>query len=264
MRHTIVFAALTVFLAATTAFAAEPYPTAAADRPLVLNSGMSQASFDYGVGLNKDRAFDDMNANLGFSYGLTDDLELGLDLGLLSYSKDVYDAKLGGANLYGRYKIVDALAAELNVYMPGDRTYLDSFGDQLMGVLVNIPVQAIVIENMLKLRAAAGFDVGFVSDSYATSGGESPQMAIALEYGATYNPLAQLFFDLSFGTRMALAPSDGSLGDRTSIPATLRIGGTMMKSALDLYASVALADLKPAAGEVFDTKSAGLGVLFRF
>ncbi len=106
--------------------------------------------------------------------------------------------------------------------------------------------------------------MGFVSDSYPSSGGESPQMALVLDYGLTFNAMAELFFDLSFGTRMGFTPSAGSLGDSTAIPVALTAGGTLLDGALDLALTFALADLKPAFGEAFDAKSLTLGARFRF
>lgn len=248
----------------SSASAAEGYPVAKAQRPLVLNAGMFEAGLDLTAGLNKDRAFKDFGVAAGLAYGLLDDLELGLLIEALDYSQDVYDAKFGGASIYARYRFIEMLGVELEVYVPGDRTYIDSFGDQLLGLALSLPFEYIAIQNMLKLHASLGLDVGFVSDTYATSGGDSPQMALQLSYGVTYNPLEQLFIDLTFGTRMTFIPDAGSLGDRTAIPVALTVGGTVLSGDLDVFASFMLADLKPAVGEAFDMRSLGVGARFRF
>jgi len=264
MRTIRILLACSLLWLAASPLAAESYPVALAQRPLVLNAGMFQAGADVDVGLNKDRALKDMGVGLSFGYGLTDDLELGLDLGALSYGKDAQGAKLGGASLYGRYRFVEMLAAQLDVYFPGDHGYLDSFGDQLVGVTLGLPFQYIAVQNMLKIHAGLGFDVGFVKDTYATSGGESPQMKLLLAYGLTYNPMDALFLDLSMRTTMGLKPSAGSMGDRTAMPLAFTVGGTLLEGALDLYLALRVANLKPAVGGAFDTKSVGIGALYRF
>ena len=251
-------------LFANAAIAAEGYPAAKSARPLTLGTGMFEAGLDFDLGLVKDRAFDDMILGLGLSYGVMDKLEIGLWVDALSYGKDVQDAKFGGFDLYARYAFLDMLAVQLDVYAPGDHTYIDEFGDQLVGVQLGLPFQYILLDGALKLHAGAFFDMGFVSDSYPTSGGESTQMRVVLDYGVTFNALEQLYFDLSFGTRMTLQPSAGSFGDRTAIPVALTAGGTILDGALDLFLTFRLDDLKPAAGDAFDNKWLTLGARFRF
>ena len=244
--------------------AAEPYPATMAQRPLVLNQGMFQAGADVDLGMNKDRALKDLGVGLSIAYGVTKDLELGLDVGALSYGKDAQGAKLGGATIYGRYRFIEMLAAQLDIYFPGDHGYLDSFGDQLIGVTLGLPFQYIAVENMLKIHAMLGFDAAFVKDTYATSGGESPQMNVLVGYGVTYNPMQALFLDLSSGTILGLKPSAGSMGDRAAMPLAFTVGGTLLDGSMDVYVALRVANLKPPAGGAFDTKSIGVGALYRF
>lgn len=246
------------------AAAADPYPLAVADRPLAFNERMLEAGLDYGIGLNKSRAFDDMLVSLTFGWGIIDQLELGVAIDALSYGKDAQGAKFGGVDLYARYAFIDMLAAELRLYTPGDRTFLDDFGDQRLGVQLGLPFQWIAVAQMLKLHAELALDIGFVADGYPTSGGQTPQLALLLNYGVTFNAIPQLFMDLSFGTRMGLRPDAGSFGDRTAIPAAFTVGGTLVNGKLDIFANFALADLKPATGGAFDRKMVGIGGRFRF
>ncbi len=240
------------------------YPAAVAQRPLVLDAGMLQAGLGVDVGLNKGRTAKDLGVTLDFGWAVIDDLEIGLDMVAMRYAKDAFDTKFGGVDLYGRYRFLDMLAAELRVYTPGDRTYLDSFGDQMLGVMAGLPFQWIAVQNILKVHAGLFADVGFVKDTYPTSGGQSPQFALALDYGVTVNPIRALFVDLSFGTRLGFRPDAGSFGDRVRVPAELAIGGTLLRNRLDLFAGFSITDLNPAAGGTFDGKAASIGGRFRF
>lgn len=264
MKRTLLVCLASCLLFAQSALAADGYPAAKSSRPLTLKAGLFETGLDYDLGLMKDRAFDDMRLGLGASYGIMDQLEVGLWVTALSYGKDAQDAKFGGFDIYARYALLDMLAIQLDVYAPGDRTYIDEFGDQLVGVQLGLPFQYIILNDMLKVHAGLFFDMGFVSDSYATSGGDSPQMALVLDYGVTFNAMQQLWFDLTFGTRMGFKPDAGSLGDRTSIPAALTVGGTLLEGDLDVYATFTISDLKPAAGDAFDSKWLTLGARYRF
>lgn len=265
MNRLILSAALVVLAIPSFASAQEAgYPEAYAARPLVLDKGMIQAGLDVGVGLNKGRMAKDTSLGVSAQWGVVRNLELGLVVDALNYSSGTTGAKFGGFDLVGRYRFLDMLAAELHLYAPGDRTFIDSFGSQRVGVMLNVPFQWVAVRDMLKIHAALGLDVGFVKDTYPTSGGKSPQMTLALQYGVTYNPIRQLFLDLAFGTDMTLRPSAGSFGDRVAIPAALTVGGTLVRGRLDIYASFGLADLKPAVGNAFDQKSVGLGARMRF
>ncbi len=250
----------------------EAYPEAMAARPLVLTPGLLEVGLDLDFGLNKDRAFKDILVGVGFAWGVVENLEIGADVVALNYGADAQGANFGSVDLYARYAFLDSLGAELRLYLPGDAGlgpvgpragYIDSFGDQLLGLSLGLPFQYIALKDTLKLHAGLAFDIGFVSDDYITSGGDSPQMALLLAYGVTYSVLPRLFFDLTFGTRMGFT-GPGSFGDRTSIPAALTIGGTMLGGNLDIGAYFALHDLMPAVGGAFDGKSIGLGTRFRF
>lgn len=240
------------------------YPTAVAERPLVLDDGMLQSGLAVVGGLNKGRMVKDLDVLLDFAWAPVRNLEIGMDLTAMRYAKDSFGTKFGSVDLYGRYRFMDMLAAELRVYFPGDRTYLDSFGNQLMGVSLGVPFQWIAVRDMLKIHAGLAFDMAFVKDTYPTSGGQSPQFGLMLDYGVTYNPIRALFMDLSFGTRMGFRPDAGSFGDRVRIPAAFTLGGTIIRNRLDLYAHFTIEDLKPVAGSAFDRKSVGIGGRVRF
>ena len=246
------------------------YPEAYAGRPLVLDKGMMQAGLDFDLGLVKDRMAQDFGLRLGFAWAVIDNLEIGADIDALKYSKDVYDAKFGGFDLYARYRFLEMLAAELRVYAPGDRLnprggFIDSFGDQLLGVQVAVPFQYIILPDMLKVHAGLAFDLGFVKDTYPTSSGGMPQAFLGLNYGLSYNPIRQLYLDLSSAVQARLSPSAGQgFGDRVGIPLALTVGGTLFRASTDLFLRFQLDDLKPAAGGAFDSKSIALGARFRF
>jgi hypothetical protein len=261
MKKVSVLAAVAVLMFATQAMAAEAYPEAKAQRPLTLDASMGEAGLDFGLGLNKDRAAKDMTLGLKFGYGIMDKLEIGVVVDAMNYGQDAHDAKFGGFSIYGRYAFLDMLAAELKIYAPGFGDYIDEFGDQLVGVELGVPFQYIIIENLLRINAGLALDMGFASEDIAF---QSPQMSVLLKYGVTVNATNWLFFDLMFGTNMLLRPDAGSFGDRTAIPVELTAGGTLLNGKMDIFLTFALADLKPAAGEAFDTKSLGLGARFRF
>ena len=267
MKKLSLLAIVAVLLFATSAMAAENYPEAKAQRPLTLNASMGEAGLDIGIGLNKDRAAKDLTLGLSFGYGIMDKLELGAVVDALSYGKDAQGTKFGGFSIYARYAFLEMLAAELKVYAPGDKltmgrySYIDGFGDQLVGVEVGLPFQYIIIEKMLRINAGVALNMGFASEDIA---GKSPQMAIMLKYGVTFNATNWLFFDLMFGTDMLLRPDTGSFGDRTAIPVELTAGGTLLDGNMDLFLTFSLTDLKPVKGEAFDSKWLGLGARFRF
>lgn len=240
------------------------YPQAVAQRPLVLDDGMFEAGLGVGLGLNKGRVAKDIATVLEFGWAPIDNLEIGLDMVPVRYAKDAFHTKFGGVDLYGRYRFLHMLAAELRLYMPGDRTFMDSFGDQMLGVMAGVPFQWIAVENILKVHAGLFADIAFVKDTYVTSGGKSPQFALALDYGVTVNPIRALFIDLSFGTRLGFRPDAGSFGDRVRVPVALTVGGTLLRNRLDLFASFAITDLNPVVGGLFDGKAVNLGGRFRF
>lgn len=240
------------------------YPQAVAQRPLVLDDGMLEAGLGVDLGLNKGRTAKDIAMALEFGWAPIDNLEIGLDMVAMRYAKGAYDAKFGGVDLYGRYRFLDMLAAELRLYMPGDRKGLDAFGDQMLGVMAGLPFQWIAVQDVLKVHAGLFADVAFVKDTYVTSGGQSPQFALALDYGVTVNPIRQLFIDLSFGTRLGFRPDAGSFGDRVRVPVELTVGGTLLRNRLDLFAGFAIQDLNPASGGAFDEKAVSVGGRFRF
>jgi hypothetical protein len=261
MKKVSVLAAVAVLMFATSAAAADGYPEAKAQRPLTLHPSMGEAGLDIGIGLNKDRAAKDLTLGLSFGYGIMNNFEIGANVEALNYGKDLQGAKFGGFSIYGRYAFLDMLAAELKIYAPGMGTYIDEFGDQLVGVEVGLPFQYIIIENLLRINAGLALNAGFASEDIA---GKMPQLSVLLKYGVTVNATNWLFFDLMFGTNMLLRPDAGSFGDRTAIPVELTAGGTLLNGKMDIFLTFALADLKPAAGEAFDTKSLGLGARFRF
>ncbi|MBP7127513.1 hypothetical protein KBD49_14220 [Myxococcota bacterium] len=240
------------------------YPEAYAARPLVLDAGMVQTGLDFGLGLNKGRMAKDMTLGVGAQWGVVRNFELGLVIDAMKYSSGLSGTKFGGFDLGARYRFIDMLAAELHLYAPGDRTFIDSFGKQRVGMLLGVPFQWIAVRDMLKVHAALNFDLGFVADDYPTSGGAMPQFTLGLQYGLSYNPIRQLFLDLTFGTDFGLRPSAGSFGDRVAIPVALTVGGTLVRGRLDLYASFALDNLKPAVGNAFDGKTVGIGGRMRF
>jgi len=240
------------------------YPEAYAARPLVLDKGMVQAGLDVGVGLDKGRVAKDIALAVGAQWGVVRNFELGLVIDAIRYSSGLNGTKFGGFDLVGRYRFIEMLAAELHLYAPGDRTFIDSFGKQRVGAMLAVPFQWVAVRDMLKIHAALGYDVGFVADTYPTSGGEFPQMTLGLQYGVSYNPIRQLFLDLTFGTDLKLKPSAGAFADRIAIPAALTVGGTLVHGRLDIFASFALVDLKPATGNAFDGKTVGIGGRMRF
>lgn len=267
MKRTLMLALPLVFLFTAPALAQSRganYPTAVAQRPLVLDDGMFQAGLGVGLGLNKGRAAKDIATELEFGWAPVENLEIGLDMVPMVYAQDAFGTKFGGVDLYGRYRFLDMLAAELRVYMPGDHTFIDSFGDQLLGVMAGLPFQWIAVTNILKIHAGLFADLGFVKDTYITSGGQSPQFALALDYGATVNPIRQMFIDLSFGTRLGFRPDAGNFGDRVRVPVALTVGGTLLRNRLDLFAGFAITDLNPVTGGVFDARAANIGGRIRF
>jgi hypothetical protein len=247
-----------------------PYPEAYAGRPLVLDQGMMQAGLDFDLGLIAGRMAQDIGLRASFGWGVIRNLEIGADIDALKYGKDLYGAKFGGFDLYARYRFLDQLAAEFRVFAPGDGvgprgSYIDSFGDQLLGVEVSVPFQYVILTDMLKVHATLAFDLGFVKDTYPTSNGGMPQLHLGLRYGLSYNPIRQLFIDLSSGVQARLTPSGGaSFGDRVGIPLGLTVGTTLFKASTDIFLRFQFDDLKPAAGGAVDSKSIALGGRFRF
>lgn len=265
MRRMILSTLLVMAMVPVWAMADEgAYPEAMASRPLVLDSGMFEAGLDVDMGMNKGRVAKDFSTDLSIAWGAFNDFEVGLVVNALNYAASGSGAKFGGFDISARYSFIDMLSAELHLYAPGDRTSIDSFGDQKVGMLLDLPFQWIAVADKLKIHAGLGLDVGFVSDTYGSSGGEFPQMKVTLDYGLTWNIIRALFVDLSFGTDLGLRPSLGSFGDRVVIPAALTLGGTMASGRLDIYAQFVLADLKPTTGKLFDMKSVGLGARMRF
>ncbi|HOU54722.1 MAG TPA: hypothetical protein PLQ97_12400 [Myxococcota bacterium] len=264
MKRVIPFLCVMVLPVVAAAQDTEGYPEAYAARPLVLDAGMVQTGLDLGLGLIKGRMAKDITLGVGAQWGVVRNFELGLGIEAMNYSSGLAGAKFGGFDIAARYRFIDMLAAELHLFAPGDRTFVDSFSKQRVGLMLGIPFQWIAVRDMLKVHAALNFLVGFVADDYPTSGGDFPQMTLGLQYGLTYNPIRQLFLDLSFGTDFGLRPSAGSFGDRVAIPAALTLGGTLVRGTLDLYASFVLANLKPPVGNAFDNKAVGIGARMRF
>jgi len=261
---TVIVVVVSVFIASL-AHAEDKYLFALADRPLTLNDGMMRVKFDYGLGLNDGRMAKDMWLNLGYAYGLTDNWELGTCIEAMDYSNGRSSALgFGGISIYGRYQFMEYLGLDLSVYFPGDRTYIDSFGDQLLGLNVALPAQYIIIKETLKLHGGLALDASFVKDSYPTSGGKSMQFDLLLDYGLTWNIIPEIFLDLSSGANFGMYPANGSFGDRVEIPLQLSAGGTLINGDLDLALAFRLDNLNPPAGGAIDSKSVWLNAAFRF
>lgn len=262
MRKVKLFLVSVMLLTSAMAFASS-YPEAYSERPLVLDKHMGEVGLDFTLGLNKDREAKDMALAVGFRYAVIDNLEIGLGVDALKYSKDVYDAKFGGFDIFARYAFIEMLGVELHIFAPGDRyksggSYIDSFGDQLVGLEVGVPFQYIIIHDMLKVHAGLALDLGFVKEAVA---GQSPQFSVGLNYGIAFNPIKQVFLDLYSAVQMCIRPDAGDFGDRVSLPLGLKAGGTILAGALDLYLDFAFTDLK---GQKADAKSLGIGGRFRF
>jgi hypothetical protein len=263
------------------------------DRALVLAPGKMAAGFDFTIGLNKDRAMKDMfmkSANLAdhydgltFSYGVMENLEAGIGINALSYAKDrknvAGDDKamaFGGFALYGKYAIMPMLAAELQVFAPGwssqsktldnpfNNPYVDKFGDQLVGVDIGIPFQYVAMPGMLLIHARPDFNISFAKKEAA---GEATPMWITFDAGATFNATPELFFDLSLGLVYIMKPDLKETALKMDLPLSITAGYTVMP-ALDVYLAFQindlLADKDKEEGELFDTKSIGLGCDYRF
>jgi hypothetical protein len=265
MRNHKWLLAMAVLLVPAAALAAdEPaYPEAYAERPLVLNRHMGEVGLDFTLGLNAGRAAKDMALGLGFRFAVIDNFEIGLGVDALKYSADVYDAKFGGFDVFARYAFLQYLGVELHIFAPGDRfaprgSYIDSFGDQLVGIEVGVPFQYIIVHDMLKVHAGLAFDLGFMTEGRA---GQTPQFSIGINYGIAFNPIKQVFLDLYSGALMCIRPDAGSFGDRVAIPLGLIAGGTLVGGSLDLFLKFQFDDLKGAQA---DARSLGVGGRFRF
>jgi hypothetical protein len=272
------------------------------DRALVLAPGKMAAGFDFTIGLNKDPAIKDMfmkSANLAdhydgltFSYGVMENLEAGIGINALSYAKDRKNVEgddkamaFGGFALYGKYAIMPMLAAELQVFAPGwssqsktldnpfNNPYVDKFGDQLVGVDIGIPFQYVAMPGMLLIHARPDFNISFAKKEEA---GEATPMWITFDAGATFNATPELFFDLSLGLvyimksdlkETALKMDLPETALKMDLPLSITAGYTVMP-ALDVYLAFQindlLADKDKEEGELFDTKSIGLGCDYRF
>lgn len=250
---------------------AAPYPQARADRPLTLNSYLSEAKLNLDLGLTKNRAAKDFGLGLGYSIGLPKQFEAGLAIQALSYGKDAQGTKFGGAGLYGRWAFLPYLGLQLDVYVPGNRDrmpYIDSFGDQLLGTAISLPAQAILIENHLKLHGALLVDLGFSKKAAGYS--KALQLRSGLDIGLLANIIPAFWIDLATGYNAQLMPGktaiDGSFKDRSRLPLALTLGTTLVDGRLDLGLRFATANLleTKTTGTAFASRSLTLTGAFRF
>jgi hypothetical protein len=245
---------------------AEGGTVAVVDRGLVMAPGTGEAGLDLSFGMDKSAMFKRIHiagSNLAaryveglyFKYGIIENLEAGLALNALNYTKvgGKSDTKFGGGTLYGRYAIMPMLGVDLGIYFPGEK-----FGDNRVALQLGIPFQYVVMPGQLKVHAA--LDVWF---NLAKQADKTNQFHLLVPIGGTFNATPELFFDLTFQADMMLKPSDGSMGDRTCIPLSLTAGYTVMP-ALDVYLAFELLNLKPKTGNAFDSKQLGLGAAYRF
>ncbi|RJO67091.1 MAG: hypothetical protein C4523_10375 [Myxococcales bacterium] len=265
-KKTLLLATVAALLLASGAVQAkEGYPAAYSGRPLTLLESTHQIGLDVGLGLNSGRVAKDIKLNLDYTYGLSDNFQLGALIEALDYSDGRgTSTAFGGATIFGRYTFMPYLGLDFGVYFPGDRTYVDKFGDQLVGLFIGVPAQYIIFENMLKVHGGLTADVSFVNKDYVlTSGGESFQVDLMLDYGLSYNPIEMLFIDLSSGATLAIYPT-GNFGDRVVIPVALTVGGTLVDGDLDVYLRFMFDDLggSPGVGAA-DQRTLWLGAKFR-
>jgi len=263
-KSLVILMVIGTFMISSLAFAEEDassYPVPMANRPLTLDKGMGEVGLDVMLGLNSGRAAKDIGLGLSFGYGLTDTFELGVDVLALNYGKDAQGLKFGGAAVYMTWDFLGFLGLYADIHFPGytvgGNTYVDSFGDQLVGVTVGLPATYTIINDTLKIHGGLLIDVGFAKEAYAT---QSLQMALDVELGVTLSLIERLFIDLTFDAIMAFRPDAGSFGDRTAIPLELTVGYTVIDP-MDIYLGFALSDLN---GDGIDSRMLTLGANFRF
>lgn len=220
---------------ATTPAATGTYPQALADRPVTLPASMFEGRLDIGASLSTGAIFKAFSIGPAVRYGLTDDLELGLGVGI--GITDPGGVSFGGLNLGGYYTVVRGDfrgAAHLNVFVPAFDPFALSVGVGFKGIF-QADRLALTFDPQVVVRLApsGGTPIGIalpVTLSYNVSPEFAPflitgfnlpsldpvALAIPLGVGAQYSPSNMLDLGLRF-TFDSLITNNGANADARTL-----------------------------------------------
>lgn len=284
---------VTVALVLTLASIANAQVVPLVDRPLVLTEGVGEIALDFTVGLNADSPgktigmgtvlFGDRHSGVSVAYGFAKGIEAGLSIPYFNveYTTDrvtEYNIAMKGwpllrdtstanhfgpAEVWGRFRLTDFIAAEVSVLIPIERIRYNR-----VGARIGLPIKYVIKPKLLAFHIQPEVTLGFGQSDVSMN--TTIQANFFIDTGLTVNPIKELALDLSLGYGRMLAPSPSELDTDLTALGTgyLPVSLALMYSpipAIDLTMGFSLDNLTPGTGHgPADSRSLTVGFGYKF